>query len=98
MMRTADVAIASPRLGSFLQFGSVDLEGASSVWGIGGSPMVPNLDYRDDGEESSSAKRSRGSLWCQQCVAGYQRATAVLPVAAIQVCCANSLLCPVSVP
>jgi hypothetical protein len=47
--------------------------------------MVPNQDYRKDGEESPNAKFSGGSLWCKQCVAGYYHTTAVLPVSAIQV-------------
>jgi hypothetical protein len=46
--------------------------------------MVPNQDY---GEESPGAKRSRGSLWCEKCVAGHCSATAVLPVPATQVSC-----------
>jgi hypothetical protein len=36
---------------------------------------VPDQDYREDGEESPS---SRGSLWCEQCLAGHYLATAVL--------------------
>jgi hypothetical protein len=50
------------------KFGSVDLKGVASVWGTGGSPMVPNKYYREDGEESPSAKCSRGSLWWSVCV------------------------------
>jgi hypothetical protein len=39
--------------------------------------MVPNQDYKEDGEESPSAKGSRGSLWCEQCVARHYCATTV---------------------
>jgi hypothetical protein len=86
-MRPADVAIAWPPLGRLHQFGSINLEGATSIWETGGSPMVPNQDYREDGEEPPSAKCSGGSLRCEQRVDGHYRATAVLPVTAVQVCC-----------
>jgi hypothetical protein len=64
--------------GRLHQFGTVDLEGTSLIWRTGGSPMVPNQDYREDEEESPSAKCSRGSLWCERCVAGRCGAIAVL--------------------
>jgi hypothetical protein len=87
MMCPADVAIAGPHLGHLHQFGSVDLNGASSIWGTDGRQMVPNQDCREDGEESPSAKCSGGSLRCEQCVARHYHATAVLTVTAIQVSC-----------
>jgi hypothetical protein len=86
MMRPADFAIAWP-LGRLHQFESADPEGLSSIWGTGGSPMVPNQDYTEDGEESSSTKFSRGLLPCEQCVAGRNDARATLPMTAIQVIC-----------
>jgi hypothetical protein len=54
-MRTADIAIAWHPFGRLHQFGNVDLEGASSNWGTGGSPTAPNQDCREDGKECSSA-------------------------------------------
>jgi hypothetical protein len=45
-----DVAVAWSPFGCYHQFASVDMESAFSIWGTGGSPMVPNQDYREDGE------------------------------------------------
>jgi hypothetical protein len=80
LMRTADIAIASPPLGRLHQFGSVDLQGVSWIWGKVKSPIVPNEDYSKEGQESPSAKCSRGSLRCRQCVAGHHRAMAALQI------------------
>jgi hypothetical protein len=87
MTRPSDVAIASPPLGRLHRFGSVDLEGASSIRRRGRSSIVPNQDYGEEWEESPSAQCSKGSLWCEQYVARHYRATAVIPVTAVQVCC-----------
>jgi hypothetical protein len=40
--------------------------------------MLPNQGCREDGEETASATCSRGSLRCEQRVAGLCSATAVL--------------------
>jgi hypothetical protein len=78
-MHPADVASLDLLLDVFM-FGSADLKSASSIWGTCGSAMLPNQDYREDGEESPSAKCSRGSLRCKQSVAGHCSATAVLQI------------------
>jgi hypothetical protein len=61
--------------------------------------MLPNQDFREDGEESSDEKCSRVSLRCEKRVAGHFPTTAVLPVTAIRVFLRlTAFLGPVSVP
>jgi hypothetical protein len=99
MTLPADVAILSPPLGCLHQFGSVDLKGASSIWGTVRSPMVPNQDYRMDGEGYQSVKCPRCSLQCDPCVTVHYHATVVLPLTEIQVSCSEQPpLSPDSVP
>jgi hypothetical protein len=62
MMRRADVAIASPPLGRLHQFGSIELEDTSSICGRVGNLVVPNQEYKEDGEEYLSARCSGGSV------------------------------------